>query len=100
MPLLDKAKHVSFLSVDEGASCSCEMALDVARELGWHGIEADARQLPRIEQSVINRLWRASQGADLVVMGAFGHSRLHELIFGGCTQSVLDIGDLPVFMMH
>jgi nucleotide-binding universal stress UspA family protein len=100
MPLLDKAKHVSFLSVDEGASCSCEMALDVARELGWHGIEADARQLPRIEQSVINRLWRASQGADLVVMGAFGHSRLHELIFGGCTQSALDIGYLPVFMMH
>src|SRR5262249_50334654 len=81
MPLLDKAEHVSFLSVDEGASCLREMGLDIARGLGWHGIEAEAHQLPRIEQSVIDRLWRASQGADLVVMGAFGHSPMRELVF-------------------
>ncbi len=100
MPLLAKAEHVSFPSVDEGPACPREAGLGVARELGWHGIEADARQLPRIEQSVVDRLWRASQGADLVVLGAFGHSRMRGLIFGGCTESVLETGNLPVLLLH
>ena len=41
-----------------------------------------------------------SCGADLLVMGGFGHSRLREFILGGATREVLDKPDLPVLMSH
>jgi len=42
----------------------------------------------------------ADTGAGLVVMGAYGHSRLREFVFGGATRLVLDRMTLPVFMSH
>ncbi|MBA8882079.1 universal stress protein [Phyllobacterium myrsinacearum] len=42
----------------------------------------------------------ASIGADMVVMGAYGRSRLRERIFGGVTKSMLDAPSLPIFMMR
>jgi nucleotide-binding universal stress UspA family protein len=39
-------------------------------------------------------------GADLVVLGAFGHSRMREVLFGSCTQSVIRDADTPVLLMH
>lgn len=38
--------------------------------------------------------------ADLMVMGAYGHSRLREMVLGGVTRSVLSDADIPVFLMH
>ena len=38
--------------------------------------------------------------ADLRVMGAYGHSRLREMVLGGVTRSVLSDADIPVFLMH
>jgi nucleotide-binding universal stress UspA family protein len=40
----------------------------------------------------------AAFGADLLVMGAYGQSKLHEWIFGGITQTVLYEAELPVLM--
>ena len=42
----------------------------------------------------------ASEGATLLVMGAYGHSRLREMVLGGATRSVLDKAGLPVLMAH
>ena len=39
-------------------------------------------------------------GADLLVMGAFGHSRVREFVLGGATQSLLTEASIPVFMSH
>ena len=41
-----------------------------------------------------------SVGADLLVMGAYGHSRVREFIFGGVTRQILQTADMPVFMAH
>jgi nucleotide-binding universal stress UspA family protein len=49
-----------------------------------------------VEQPVQSR--RAA--ADLLVMGAHGHSRLREMVLGGVTRSVLSDADIPVFLMH
>ncbi len=38
--------------------------------------------------------------ADLLVMGAYGHSRLREMVLGGVTRSVLSDANIPVFLMH
>jgi nucleotide-binding universal stress UspA family protein len=44
--------------------------------------------------------YAADIGADLLVCGMYGHSRLHELAFGGVTRSLLAEMTLPVFMVH
>jgi nucleotide-binding universal stress UspA family protein len=38
--------------------------------------------------------------ADLLVMGAYGHSRLRERIFGGVTRSMVETPSLPIFLAH
>ncbi len=42
----------------------------------------------------------AAAGADLLVMGAYSHSREHESVFGGATQHVVDRTTMPVIMVH
>ena len=42
----------------------------------------------------------ADLGADLLVMGAYGHSRLREFVFGGVTREILRHMTLPVLMSH
>ena len=39
-------------------------------------------------------------GADLIVMGAYGQSRMHELVFGSCTEAFLRDADRPILLMH
>jgi nucleotide-binding universal stress UspA family protein len=102
MPLLSRADRVSLVEIKEGLAQSGDAAAGMARQLGWHGIKSDAKIIPSGEGSVTDRLWHATSDmhADLVVMGAFSHSRTRELIFGGCTQAVLEAGDLPVLLLH
>ena len=52
----------------------------------------------RSAQALLDTAHRLS--ADLLVMGAYAHSPLRELILGGVTQYMLDHADLPVFMRH
>jgi nucleotide-binding universal stress UspA family protein len=42
----------------------------------------------------------ADKGADLIVMGAYGHSRLRELVLGGATRHILEHMTVPVLMAH
>jgi nucleotide-binding universal stress UspA family protein len=44
--------------------------------------------------------YAAEVGADLVVMGCYGHSRVRELVLGGATRHVLHAAAMPVFMAH
>jgi nucleotide-binding universal stress UspA family protein len=57
-----------------------------------------ARSLPRVAE-VLARHARDSD-ADLVVMGAYGHSRLREAILGGATRDMLEGAEIPVFLAH
>jgi len=79
-----------------------EPGADVAAYLARHGINVTVDRLPgsgrRVEE-VINQ-HALSIGADLIVMGAYGHSRMRERIFGGVTKSMIDTAAAPVLMMH
>ncbi|HFQ16055.1 MAG TPA: universal stress protein [Rhodobacteraceae bacterium] len=70
--------------------------------LSRHGVRAEvsvlARTLPRISD-VLNR-HVTDRDADLVVMGAYGHSRFREAIMGGATRHMLELAEVPVLMMH
>ena len=44
--------------------------------------------------------YAADSGADLMVMGGYGHSRLREFILGGVTRGILAAMTAPVLMSH
>ena len=70
--------------------------------LAWHGIKARVRtQDPSgsPEGEALRAICNA-EGADLLVMGAYGHSRARELVLGGMTREILAACAIPVFMQH
>ena len=103
MPLLVKAKAVEVLVVDhqrrpEGHGQ--EPGADIARHLARHGARVEVLRLSSDGKDVGRLLLSqaAAFGADLLVMGAYGHTQLREWIFGGVTRTVLYQEDLPVLM--
>jgi nucleotide-binding universal stress UspA family protein len=58
-------------------------------------VKADGRPIASLLSSIAKDC-----AADLLVMGAYGRGPLREMVFGGCTQSVLEHADLPVFLLH
>ncbi|HHI82221.1 MAG TPA: universal stress protein, partial [Rhizobiales bacterium] len=73
---------------------------DIAAHLACHGINTriDSQTVPDAKPDTIILNYLAECGADLLVMGAFGHSRLHEKAFGGVTNTVLHQMTVPVVM--
>ncbi|WP_199030504.1 universal stress protein [Ralstonia sp. ASV6] len=76
----------------------------VARALLAHGIEAKVEEARCVDSDVAigeMLLSRAADfGADLIVMGAYGHGRLRELVLGGVTRTLLKTMTVPVLMSH
>lgn len=101
MPLLTKAETVHLLTAETPNTRSVE-ADRLAGYLAWHGIAARVVRFDPAGEPVGGALMaRASEaGADLVVMGGYGHSRVRELILGGVTRHVLGHAGLPVLMAH
>jgi nucleotide-binding universal stress UspA family protein len=100
MPFLDNAKKVTILTASEPGSE--EYDPDSLRSLlAWHGISAKVEKV-RTRGDAGKALLAAAEkaGANLLVMGAYSHSRVRELILGGVTRHVLSSADLPVFMAH
>jgi nucleotide-binding universal stress UspA family protein len=103
MPLLVRADAVEVLLVDSERHRSGhgqEPGADIARHLARHGAQVEVRRLSSGGQDVGHVLLgqAAAFGADLLVMGAYGHSHLNEWIFGGVTRTVLHEAGLPVLM--
>jgi nucleotide-binding universal stress UspA family protein len=105
LPLLKRVKAVTVLVVNpkQGAHAHGEEpGADIALHLARHGIkvEIDHSRVPDTNPAD-EILSRASDyGSDLVVMGAYGHSRARELVLGGVTRSILAQMTVPVLMSH
>jgi nucleotide-binding universal stress UspA family protein len=101
MPFLTHAARVVVASVAETGEVA-GAARDVAQQLAWNGVHADVRVMSPDDGSVAHLLSTAAHecGADLVVLGAFGRSRMHELLFGSFTQAMIENADRPVLLMH
>jgi nucleotide-binding universal stress UspA family protein len=102
LPLLAQGRHVVISHVNELPHPPDSGIDDVVRHLAWHGIEAGVRRLDRGADSTGERLAAAARecAADLVVLGAYGHSRTRELFLGGCTQHFLEDAGCAVLLMH
>ena len=77
-----------------------EPGADIAAYLARHGCKVTVDRLPSSGYTVAEALRQHAVdiSADLVVMGAYGHSRLRERIFGGVTKSMIDEAALPILM--
>ena len=101
-PLLRQAQQVVVCHVREGEGQGAEGAEEIAARLSRNGVPAVTNVIERQGAKVQDLLAKAAQdcGADLVVMGAYGHSRMREAIFGGATQAAIEESDRPVLLMH
>jgi nucleotide-binding universal stress UspA family protein len=105
MPLLTAAEIVSILTIDprEGPRAHGELpGADISLRFGAPRRQGRNRatvsaDLP-VGEALLSRA--GDLGADLLVMGAYGHSRARELLLGGATRSLLRSMTLPVLMSH
>ena len=105
LPLLKKAGKVRVVRIDPQKDPSLRGSVagaDLAEALARHGVKAEAQGYPTDGQDEGQALMRCAEdaGAGLIVMGAYGHSRLAEFIFGGATRFVLNRLVCPVLMSH
>jgi nucleotide-binding universal stress UspA family protein len=105
LPLLKAAKAVRLVWVDPQRDADLQGSVagaDLAESLARHDVNAIAEGLPSggIEVGAALLQRAGDTGAGLLVMGAYGHSRLREFVFGGATRLVLDRMTLPVLMSH
>ena len=104
LPLLIAADRVNIVMIAppvRGAS-QPEPGSQLCQMLVRHGVRAEVLVLARTEPRVSDVLLRhlRDQGADLLVMGAYGHSRLREAILGGATRDMLEHAPVPVLLAH
>lgn len=103
--MLTSADTVRLVVVDPDSSYfenGGEPGADMAAFLSRHGAKVVVEQLAsgqRPTEDVI-RQHALELDCDMIVMGAYGHSRLRERVFGGVTASILDKCDVPVFMVR
>lgn len=105
LPILEQAAKVTILSVNSDRGPDAEpgiAAADIALHLARHGVRVEARTT--IADSIgtadvlLNEV--ADCGADLLVIGGYGHPRVQEAMFGGVTRHILKSMTVPVLMAH
>jgi nucleotide-binding universal stress UspA family protein len=103
LPILERAKLVRIVMVtNEKVFDTKRSGPELAKHLARHGVEvildtvdAAGRGIGEVLESYV-----ASRNADLLVMGAYGHSRIREFILGGATKSMLSRPPLPILFSH
>jgi nucleotide-binding universal stress UspA family protein len=103
LPFLKRAKAVDIVIVATSRARQDETAgTDMARHLARHDLKVEIRRIVADDVNVANMILShaSDSGADFIVMGGYGHSRLREFILGGATRGILQQLTLPVLMAH
>jgi nucleotide-binding universal stress UspA family protein len=103
MPILSRAQVVEVFTIASGKLKSDEFpGSDIAEHLAHHGLNVKVTRTVSGDVDVANVILShaADSGANLIVMGGYGHSRLRELILGGATRGILTSMTVPTLMSH
>jgi nucleotide-binding universal stress UspA family protein len=103
IPLLERAGEVRIVTVaNEKIFDSRHSAEELAKNLSRHGIDVVLDKVDAAGRAIGNVLEAhvASCSADILVMGAYGHSRFREFILGGATKSLLSKPPIPILFSH
>ena len=104
LPLLVKADQVSICMVAPGrhGAQTADPGAELSKMLSRHGANVEIcllpQTLPRVSEVIARHV--EDSDADLLVMGAYGHSRFREAILGGATRNMLEHATVPVLMAH
>ncbi len=101
IPFLGKAEKVIIFSIG-GKELDPMPAVMLADYLALHGVKADVHLVDAQGRAIGSVLLEQAEkaGADLLVVGGYGHSRLREFILGGATQHIRSHATIPVLMAH
>jgi nucleotide-binding universal stress UspA family protein len=102
MPFLERAKAVEVVIVAEERKSEEMTGANMSAHLVRHGVAASVKRIAKGDIAIQDALlsYAADSGADFMVMGGYGHSRLREFILGGVTRGILASMTLPVLMSH
>ncbi len=104
VPILKHADevYVSRIDAEDSEEDGLYPGAELARALARHGIKTTVERLARSEINAGEALLSHASdvGADLIVMGAYGHGRLREFILGGATRTILQAMTVPILMSH
>ncbi len=103
LPLIARADNVQVLTVVTGKFDENDVAgADIAEHLARYKLRTELTRLPAADIDVANAILShaADVDADLIVMGAYGHSRLRDFVLGGATRAMLQTMTVPTLMSH
>ena len=103
LPFLARAESVELLIVAGERGKGDEIpGADIGQHLARHELKVDVKRIVATDTDVANTIlsYVADSGADLIVMGGYGHSRLREFILGGVTRGILEAMTVPTLMSH
>lgn len=102
LPLLMMSNALTVLWVNAATEQDAELGDDMVRHVMRQGVEAklDLAKSKDLTVTDVVLARAADQNSDLIVMGAYGHSRLRETIVGGATRDMLRSMTVPVLMAH
>ncbi|GCA50265.1 universal stress protein family protein [Sinorhizobium sp. KGO-5] len=102
LDMMRDAEGVNLVLVDPKIKNGKEPGADIATYLARHGVKVTVARLPSAGRPVEEVLvqYARDTSADLIVIGAYGHSRIRERIFGGVTKTMIDAPILPVLMVR
>ena len=102
MPLLERAKAVDLVIVTEHGKHDEITGANMSEHLARHGVRVEIKRIAKgdiaVQAAILD--YAADSGADFMVMGGYGHSRLREFILGGVTRGILGSMTVPVLMSH
>ena len=103
--MLEKAEQVTVLTVDAKPKMfghGDQPGMNIAAHLARRGSKAEVRNVDSMgrtpAQAILDEA--VSLNADLIVMGAYAHSRLREMVFGGATRDLLRSATIPLLLAH
>ncbi len=103
--LMPAATRVTVLTIDDGSGFTASdeaPGAELCAVLARHGLDCSAALVPALDRDVGRVILSeaAARGADVVALGAYGHSRLREFLLGGVSRHVLEASDIPLLMSH
>ena len=103
LPILQRAKTIRVVTItQEKAIDTRHSGAELAKYLAWHGIEVVLEEEGAAGRTIGQALeeYATAHDLDLLVMGAYGHSRMHDFILGGATKAIVAHPPLPVLLSH
>jgi len=103
MPFLQRSQALDVVIVASGREKTDEIpGVDIGEHLARHGLKVEVKRIVATDIDVPNTILShaADSGADFIVMGGFGHSRLREFVLGGTTRGILAAMTVPTLMSH